>query len=135
MQVAVPRSLPPARAHRARRRRTTQRPQRPQNQNDLSVSSASSALYVVKPSWAWLLHMAPASRHARRGKAETLTVDETSFPNAKPRDALLIAYKAFADLAGKASLFVIVIVAARRLTPESFGVFSLGSTLGWLVAV
>ena len=52
---------------------------------------------------------------------ETLTVDETSFPNAKPRDALLIAYKAFADLAGKASLFVIVIVAARRLTPESFG--------------
>jgi len=32
-------------------------------------------------------------------------------------------------------LFVIVVVAARRLTPESFGVFSLGSTLGWLVAV
>jgi O-antigen/teichoic acid export membrane protein len=62
-------------------------------------------------------------------------VDETSFPNAKPRDALLIAYKAFADLAGKGSLFVIVVVAARRLTPESFGVFSLGSTLGWLVAV
>ena len=62
-------------------------------------------------------------------------MDETSFPNAKPRDALLIAYKAFADLAGKGSLFVIVIVAARRLTPESFGVFSLGSTLGWLVAV
>ena len=62
-------------------------------------------------------------------------MDETSFPNAKPRDALLIAYKAFADLAGKGSLFVIVIVAARRLTPESFGVFSLGSTLGWMVAV
>jgi O-antigen/teichoic acid export membrane protein len=61
-------------------------------------------------------------------------VDETSFPNAKP-NALLIAYKAFADLAGKASLFVIMIVAARRLTPESFGVFSLGSTLGWMVAV
>ena len=62
-------------------------------------------------------------------------MDETSFPIAKPRDALLIAYKAFADLAGKGSLFVIVIVAARRLTPESFGVFSLGSTLGWMVAV
>lgn len=69
------------------------------------------------------------------GKAKTLTVDETSFPNAKPRDTLLIAYKAFADLAGKGSLFVIVIVAARRLTPESFGVFSLGSTLGWMAAV
>ena len=62
-------------------------------------------------------------------------MDETSFPNAKPRSALLIAYKAFADLAGKGSLFVITIVAARRLSPESFGVFSLGSTLGWIVAV
>ena len=62
-------------------------------------------------------------------------MDETSFPNAKPRRALLIAYKAFADLAGKGSLFVITIVAARRLSPESFGIFSLGSTLGWIVAV
>jgi O-antigen/teichoic acid export membrane protein len=67
--------------------------------------------------------------------SETLTVDETSFQIAKPRSALLIAYKAFADLAGKGSLFVITIVAARRLSPESFGVFSLGSTLGWIVAV
>jgi O-antigen/teichoic acid export membrane protein len=62
-------------------------------------------------------------------------VAETSFPNAKSRNALLIAYKAFADLAGKGSLFVITIVAARRLSPESFGVFSLGSTLGWILAV
>jgi O-antigen/teichoic acid export membrane protein len=62
-------------------------------------------------------------------------VDETSFPNAKPRQLLLIAYKAFADLVGKGSLFVITIVAARRLSPESFGVFSLGSALGWIVAV
>jgi O-antigen/teichoic acid export membrane protein len=62
-------------------------------------------------------------------------VDETSFPNAKSGHALLIAYKAFADLAGKGSLFVLTIVAARRLSPESFGVFSLGSTLGWIVAV
>jgi O-antigen/teichoic acid export membrane protein len=69
------------------------------------------------------------------GEAETFTVAETSFPNAKPRNALLIAYKAFADLAGKGSLFVITIVAARRLSPESFGVFSLGSTLGWMLAV
>ncbi len=60
---------------------------------------------------------------------------ETSFPIAKSRNALLIAYKAFADLASKGSLFVITIVAARRLSPESFGVFSLGSTLGWILAV
>lgn len=62
-------------------------------------------------------------------------MDETSFPNAKSRRALLIAYKAFADLAGKGSLFVVTIVAARRLSPASFGVFALGSTLGWIVAV
>jgi O-antigen/teichoic acid export membrane protein len=62
-------------------------------------------------------------------------VDETSFPNAKSHDALLIAYKAFADVAGKGSLFLITIVAARRLSPVSFGVFSLGSTLGWMIAV
>jgi O-antigen/teichoic acid export membrane protein len=47
----------------------------------------------------------------------------------------LIAYKAFADLAGKSSLFVITVIAARRLSPASFGLFSLGSTLGWIVAV
>ena len=62
-------------------------------------------------------------------------MDETSFPNAKPRDVRLIAYKAVADLAAKGSLFVVTIVAARRLSPESFGVFSLGSALGWMVAV
>jgi O-antigen/teichoic acid export membrane protein len=66
---------------------------------------------------------------------ETFTVDESSFRNAKLRSALLIAYKAFADLAGKGSLFVITVAAARRLTPQSFGVFSLGATLGWLLAV
>ena len=62
-------------------------------------------------------------------------MDERSFPNAKLRDAFLIAYKAIADLAGKGSLFVIAIVAARRLPAQSFGIFALGSTLGWMVAV
>jgi O-antigen/teichoic acid export membrane protein len=62
-------------------------------------------------------------------------VDETSFPNAKSHRVFLIAYKAFADLAGKGSLFVITILAARRLSAQSFGTFALGSTLGWMVAV
>jgi O-antigen/teichoic acid export membrane protein len=62
-------------------------------------------------------------------------VDERSFRNPKLRNAGLIAYKAFADLAGKGSLFVITIAAARRLSPQAFGVFSLGSTLGWILAV
>ena len=48
---------------------------------------------------------------------------------------MLIAYKASADLAGKGSLFLITIVAARRLSPQAFGIFSLGSAFGWLIAV
>ena len=64
-----------------------------------------------------------------------LTADERSFRNAKLGDAFLISYKTVADLAGKGSLLAITIVAARRLSPEAFGVFSLGSTLGWIVAV
>ena len=62
-------------------------------------------------------------------------MDERSFRNPKLRNASLIAYKAFADLAAKSSLFVITIAAARRLSPHAFGVFSLGSTLGWILAV
>src|SRR5207244_23998 len=78
------------------------------------------------------LHISRSRCAQRRRKAETFTVDETSFPNAKSRDPRLIAFKAFADLAGKGSLFVITIAAARRLSPESFGIFALGSTLGWM---
>jgi len=65
----------------------------------------------------------------------SLTVDERSFRKPKLREALLISYKTVADLAGKGALFAITIFAARRLAPEAFGVFSLGSTLGWIVAV
>lgn len=62
-------------------------------------------------------------------------MDESSFRNPKLRNVMLVAYKAFADLAGKGSLFVITIAAARRLSPDAFGRFSLGTTLGWLIAV
>jgi O-antigen/teichoic acid export membrane protein len=48
---------------------------------------------------------------------------------------LLIAYKTVADLAAKGSLFVVTVVAARRLSPHAFGVFAIGSTLGWMAAV
>ena len=46
-----------------------------------------------------------------------------------------VAYKTFADVAAKGSLFVITIVAARRLSPFAFGVFGLGTTLGWILSV
>jgi O-antigen/teichoic acid export membrane protein len=64
-----------------------------------------------------------------------LTGDESSFPKPKSRAAALVAYKAAADLAAKVSLFIITVAAARRLSPSEFGVFSLGSTLGWMAAV
>jgi O-antigen/teichoic acid export membrane protein len=51
------------------------------------------------------------------------------------RHALLIAYKALADLTGKGSFFVITVLAARRLSREDFGLFSLATTLGWMLAV
>ena len=62
-------------------------------------------------------------------------MDESSFRNPKLRDARLVAYKAFADAAGKGSVFLVTVVAARRLSPEAFGIFSLASTLGWILAV
>jgi O-antigen/teichoic acid export membrane protein len=71
----------------------------------------------------------------RRKMPNLLTGDESSFPKPKSRAATLVAYKATADLAAKMSLFVITVAAARRLTPSEFGVFSLGSTLGWMAAV
>ena len=63
------------------------------------------------------------------------TADENSFQKPKSRVVALFAYKAAADVAAKLVLFAITVVAARRLTPAGFGVFSLGSTLGWMAAV
>ena len=71
----------------------------------------------------------------RRRRAARLTVNERSFRNPKLRDGPLIAYKTVADLAAKGSLFVVTIVATRRLSPHGFGVFAIGSTLGWMAAV
>src|SRR5579864_3144912 len=76
------------------------------------------------------------ARHAGESVfAVALTAGESTFRNAKLREAALIAYKTFADLAGKGSLFLITLVAARRLSPWAFGVFALGSTLGWILCV
>lgn len=82
-----------------------------------------------------MLHTcARASRSARRSAA-TFTVGEKSFRNAKPGGAQLVGYKIVADVAGKAVVFVLTVAAARRLAPQAFGVFSLASTLGWMLAV
>ena len=67
--------------------------------------------------------------------AQTLTVGERSFRNPKSSDARLVGYKIVADVAGKGVVFVLTVAAARCLAPNAFGVFSLASTLGWLIAV
>jgi O-antigen/teichoic acid export membrane protein len=47
----------------------------------------------------------------------------------------LIAYRAASELVGKGAFFVVTLLAARRLSHEAFGVFSIGTTLGWMAAV
>jgi O-antigen/teichoic acid export membrane protein len=49
--------------------------------------------------------------------------------------AALVAYRAASDVVGKAAFFVVTIVAARRLSAEDFGVFALGTTIGWIAVV
>ena len=51
------------------------------------------------------------------------------------KQAVLIVYRALSDSAGKGSLFLITLLGARRLSARAFGVFALGSTLGWMLAV
>ena len=51
------------------------------------------------------------------------------------RQAALVAYRAASDLAGKGAFFLVTLVAARRLSQDAFGLFSLGTTVGWIAAV
>jgi O-antigen/teichoic acid export membrane protein len=53
----------------------------------------------------------------------------------RSREAALVAYRAFSDVAGKGAFFLVTVLAARVLTEQGFGVFSLGTTLGWMIAV
>ena len=70
-----------------------------------------------------------------REMPDPLTVDESTFQKPKSRSFALVAYKLSADVGAKLALFVITVVAARRLSAVEFGVLSLGMTLGWMAAV
>jgi O-antigen/teichoic acid export membrane protein len=50
-------------------------------------------------------------------------------------DYVRTAHRAGSELAGRAAIFVLTVIAARRLSTEAFGVFMLGTTLGWFGAV
>lgn len=51
------------------------------------------------------------------------------------RQKRLVLYRAGSDLAAKSAFFVVTLVAARRLSTEAFGLFSLATTAGWIAAV
>jgi O-antigen/teichoic acid export membrane protein len=51
------------------------------------------------------------------------------------RQAALVAYRAASDLAGKGAFFLVTLVAARRLSQDAFGLFALGTTVGWIATV
>ena len=51
------------------------------------------------------------------------------------RQTALVAYRAGSDIAGKAAFFLVTVAAARRLSPDAFGVFSLATTVGWIAAI
>lgn len=53
----------------------------------------------------------------------------------RSREAELVAYRAFSDVAGKGAFFLVTVLAARVLSEQSFGIFSLGTTLGWMTGV
>ncbi len=47
----------------------------------------------------------------------------------------LIGYRTLSDLIAKGAFFLVTVMAARRLPVDAFGVFALGSTMGWILAV
>ena len=51
------------------------------------------------------------------------------------RTARLVSYKAASEVAGKAAVLAILMLAARRLTTADFGVLSIATTLGWMASV
>jgi O-antigen/teichoic acid export membrane protein len=66
-----------------------------------------------------------------------LTRDEITFAvrNHTVKQTALVAYRATSDLIGKGAFLVVTVAAARRLPQEAFGIFSLASTLGWILAI
>jgi len=85
--------------------------------------------------WPHMRSAGVSNQAAQPALAGGLTVGESSFRNAKLGRIALVGYKAAADVAAKGSFFLLTIVAARRLTPSDFGLFALGTTIGWMLSV
>jgi O-antigen/teichoic acid export membrane protein len=67
-------------------------------------------------------------------RAGVLTAAETFFGVRNLRAPGLVVYRAASDIAGKAAFLAVTVLAARRLSAGEFGVFSLGTTMGWIAA-
>ena len=52
-----------------------------------------------------------------------------------PRPMAMMVYRAASDGLGKGAFFLVTLVAARQLSQDAFGIFSLGTTVGWIAAV
>jgi len=71
----------------------------------------------------------------RLAKTRTDVTEVRLLPWKTHRETRLVAYRAASDIAGKGAFLIITVLAARRLTPEAFGAFALGSAAGWMAAV
>ena len=47
----------------------------------------------------------------------------------------LVVYRAVSEAIGKAAFLIITVLAARRLSHEEFGLFAIGTTVGWMAVV
>jgi O-antigen/teichoic acid export membrane protein len=92
----------------------------------------------------YLRHLRPI--HSVRLRHLRLTAPERSFDEGKPlqlsrsmpmsrRDKLLVAWRASSDVLGRVAILLLTVAAARRLSIAAFGLFALGTTLGWLGSV
>jgi len=51
------------------------------------------------------------------------------------KPTMLATYRAISDIVAKGAFFLLTVLAARRLSAPAFGLFALGSTLGWIIGV
>lgn len=68
------------------------------------------------------------------GGATAITAGESIFREGKLRLAQML-YRAGTDLLARVAMFIVTVVAARRLSRADFALFALASTLGWLGSV
>ena len=107
-----------------------------------------------RPKWAISCHAIPRKAGGPRFPATRRVVEPNSeaygcrktFSGTERREAALCerslmrpgvmtAYRIASDLTAKAAFLLLTVLAARRLSRDEFGLFALGSAIGWLAGV